>query len=88
MEPMTGSERFPKIAPVYCRVDDPLDDLAIGGQCFWLGIMRAGVLRLEVGDVRWRLLRPALFAWTSGFRPAYWSARGWCVIRCTLTRST
>ncbi len=48
MQPKTISERFTKIAPVVCLPQDPLADLAITGHCFWLGILRAGRIRLSV----------------------------------------
>ncbi len=48
MQPKTISERFTKIAPVVCLPQDRLTDLAITGQCFWLGILRAGRVRLSV----------------------------------------
>ncbi len=48
MQPKTISNTFYKIVSAACRRNDKFDDLAIAGNCFWLGILYEGTARFEI----------------------------------------
>ncbi len=49
MQPVTTSATFPKSILAICRPDDPLDDLDIENNCFWLGLLYKGSATFDVG---------------------------------------
>ncbi len=79
MRPTTTSYTYPKTVPATCRKQDSFDDLDIGGNCFWLGLMYTGEAIFELNGERIEAISPCFLCFDDRHSPRLISQKG---VRC------